>query len=104
MRKNYFALLLSFFLLPFALNAQNTDNTPLATRLKNHVAVLASDSLEGRGLGTEGKILAPLQLHSTPFHSVKATPNHSLKQAYPEADDARPAAVGKLFSDSILSL
>ena len=30
----------------------------LAGRLEKHVSVLASDSLEGRGLGTEGKIIA----------------------------------------------
>ena len=58
MRKNYFVLLLSLILLPFALKAQNPHNNSLSARLKNHVAVLASDSLEGRGLGTEGKILA----------------------------------------------
>jgi aminopeptidase YwaD len=58
MRKYYFELFLSFILLSFALKAQNPHNNSLATRLKNHVAFLASDSLEGRGLGTEGKILA----------------------------------------------
>ncbi len=37
-----------------ALLAQND----LSQRLKNHVTILASDSLEGRGLGTQGRIRA----------------------------------------------
>jgi aminopeptidase YwaD len=42
------------------LSAETGPNEPagLTGRLRNHVAILASDSLEGRGLGTEGKIKA----------------------------------------------
>ncbi len=37
--------------------AQSQENT-LSERLKQHVSILASDSLQGRGLGTDGKYLA----------------------------------------------
>ncbi len=40
------------------LKAQELDRFQLEHQLKQHVSFLASDSLEGRGLGTEGKILA----------------------------------------------
>lgn len=40
------------------LKAQELDRFQLEHLLKQHVSFLASDSLEGRGLGTEGKILA----------------------------------------------
>lgn len=55
---------LHFLLLPIALlflltstsiRAQFSEHIPLEEKLKQHVAILASDSLEGRGLGTRGK-------------------------------------------------
>lgn len=61
---------LFILLLHFPAEAQISENNPLAEspkipgdvsvagRLKSHVKFLASDSLEGRGLGTRGKILA----------------------------------------------
>ncbi len=58
MRKSFSALLFFLLVLPFLLEGQNHENTGLAGRLKNHVAILAADSLEGRGLGTDGKIIA----------------------------------------------
>ncbi len=38
--------------------AQEISESDLPEILKQHVAILASDSLEGRGLGTQGKIIA----------------------------------------------
>jgi aminopeptidase YwaD len=58
MKKALHAVLLSLLILPLSLKAQESDHAGLARRLKGHVAVLASDSLEGRGLGTKGKIIA----------------------------------------------
>ena len=58
MIKSLFTLLLSLCVLSFSLNAQGFESDPLAGRLKGHVSILASDSLEGRGLGTGGKIMA----------------------------------------------
>jgi aminopeptidase YwaD len=46
------------FLVSTALLAQDSAQGELAKRLEQHVAFLASDSLEGRGLGTDGKIIA----------------------------------------------
>lgn len=53
-------LILPFLALAFnvSLYAQTKENGELAERLKNHVALLSSDACEGRGLGTEGKLLA----------------------------------------------
>lgn len=42
----------------FTEHLNDSGNGSLAERLKDHVTVLASDSLEGRGLGTRGKVLA----------------------------------------------
>ena len=52
-----FLTLCAFAILP-AIAVNNADKGNLAKRLENHVALLASDSLEGRGLGTGGKIIA----------------------------------------------
>lgn len=53
-------LLLLFWLLCFspAASMAQMSEPSLADRLQKHVAILSSDSLEGRGLGTAGKILA----------------------------------------------
>ena len=53
-----FATFMFAFLLALRLIAQEQDTAELIKRLELHVAFLASDSLEGRGLGTEGKLLA----------------------------------------------
>lgn len=42
----------------FAGQLNDYGDRSLAERLKDHVTVLASDSLEGRGLGTRGKVIA----------------------------------------------
>ena len=52
-----FKIFLVVLLQGHIIKAQSHDDI-LAGRLKDHVSVLASDSLEGRGLGTEGKVLA----------------------------------------------
>ncbi len=74
-RKAYFCLRLSIIIpmqkaviVPFlvlvllfsclAIPLQSQDLTVIADQLRKHVSILASDSLEGRGLGTDGKILA----------------------------------------------
>lgn len=54
----YRTLLLAIFLFSLNLMAQVGSQTELAQRLEKHVSFLASDSLEGRGLGTDGTILA----------------------------------------------
>jgi aminopeptidase YwaD len=53
-----FATLMFAFLLALRLLSQESGGPDLIHRLEQHVAFLASDSLEGRGLGTEGKLLA----------------------------------------------
>ena len=63
MRRNYSTLYIAAVFLVFSTFTETAtgngiDSLPLEERLKSHVAFLASDSLEGRGLGTEGKILA----------------------------------------------
>ncbi len=45
-------------LLSVSLHARDQGGETLALRLQNHVAVLSADSMEGRGLGTAGKIRA----------------------------------------------
>ncbi|TVR42638.1 MAG: M20/M25/M40 family metallo-hydrolase [Bacteroidia bacterium] len=58
MRKRlHLPLLLICMLFVFQSKANNNEDH-LAERLKKHVSVLASDTLEGRGLGTKGKIRA----------------------------------------------
>ena len=58
MRKRlHLPLLLICLLIVFQSKANNNEDR-LAERLKKHVSVLASDTLEGRGLGTKGKIRA----------------------------------------------
>ena len=54
MNKQTLLLFLSFFVAVFSINAQEN----LQQRLERHVHILASDSLEGRGLGTEGRLRA----------------------------------------------
>ncbi len=56
--KNLPALLFLLLTVPLSLKAFQNDTNSLSDKLKKHVAVLAADSMEGRGLGTEGKILA----------------------------------------------
>lgn len=51
-------ILILLWVLPFVSRTQNKTDKDLMHRLKTHVSVLASDSLEGRGLGTHGKKLA----------------------------------------------
>jgi aminopeptidase YwaD len=58
MKKMISPVLLFCILSSSGLNAQYFDQEGLSGRLRKHVAILASDSLEGRGLGTEGKIMA----------------------------------------------
>ena len=58
MKMKFFGLLAIIFLMSLSLKAQEGRQTELSEKLKQHVAILASDSLEGRGLGTEGRILA----------------------------------------------
>lgn len=55
--KRYTTLLFAL-LLALRLISQEHDRAELIKRLELHVSFLASDSLEGRGLGTEGKLLA----------------------------------------------
>ncbi|MCC5930696.1 MAG: M20/M25/M40 family metallo-hydrolase [Cyclobacteriaceae bacterium] len=49
---------LLLFLVYIPAKSQVTQQLPPAERLQQHVAILASDSLEGRGLGTQGKTKA----------------------------------------------
>jgi aminopeptidase YwaD len=58
MKKLFYALIIAGLFLPAILQSQNIEKSALESLLEIHVAVLASDSLEGRGLGTEGKIKA----------------------------------------------
>jgi hypothetical protein len=58
MKMKFLGLLAIAFLMSLGLKAQDGRQTDLMEKLKHHVAILASDSLEGRGLGTEGRILA----------------------------------------------
>lgn len=58
MRELLCLILLCAVLPVFPSKAQDAGNARLPGRLKEHVATLASDSLEGRGLGTEGKVMA----------------------------------------------
>jgi aminopeptidase YwaD len=51
----YFFTVLFAFCISLHLISQDAD---LAQRLEKHVSFLASDSLQGRGLGTDGKIIA----------------------------------------------
>ncbi|MFP4366524.1 MAG: M20/M25/M40 family metallo-hydrolase, partial [Bacteroidales bacterium] len=57
----------------FAGQLNDYGNRSLAERLKDHVAVLASDSLEGRGLGTRGKVIAKNYIAGH-FHSFGLIP------------------------------
>ena len=54
----HFTTLIFAWILTLSLNAQVVQNEKLAAKFEQHVAVLSSDSMEGRGLGTAGKILA----------------------------------------------
>ena len=56
--KKSLPLLFLLLTLPLLLDASQNDTNSLAGILKNHVAIMSADSMEGRGLGTEGKILA----------------------------------------------
>jgi hypothetical protein len=58
MKMKFLGLLAIAFLMSLGLKAQEGRQTELSEKLKQHVKILASDSLEGRGLGTEGRILA----------------------------------------------
>jgi aminopeptidase YwaD len=58
MKNQLFALLLVLVFLPGTSHAQDTVQSSPAQRLQTHVSILAADSLEGRGLGTQGKIMA----------------------------------------------
>jgi aminopeptidase YwaD len=58
MRKLLFVFLVTFAAGILPVEALKPGPDMLPARLRDHVAVLASDSLEGRGLGTEGKLLA----------------------------------------------
>lgn len=53
----YSILLLFLFILAGWLPAHSQESV-LSERLKKHVSILASDSMQGRGLGTDGKYLA----------------------------------------------
>jgi aminopeptidase YwaD len=52
------ATLLLALLLALHSLSQEQDRAELIKKLQQHVTLLASDSLEGRGLGTEGKLIA----------------------------------------------
>ncbi len=56
--KTLLLLLIAFIAATQSLKAGQNDLASLSGKLKKHVAVLTADSMEGRGLGTEGKILA----------------------------------------------
>jgi len=56
MKSRCIAFLLIFFISWHA--AAGSNNNDLAVKLKEHVGILASDSLQGRGLGTRGSDLA----------------------------------------------
>jgi hypothetical protein len=58
MKKQIIFLLLSWSFLSGFLPAQNIATDSPAQRLQTHLSILAADSLEGRGLGTQGKIMA----------------------------------------------
>jgi len=58
MKTKFLGLLAIIFLMSLGLKAQEGRQTELSEKLKLHVAILASDSLEGRGLGTAGRIIA----------------------------------------------
>jgi hypothetical protein len=58
MKMKFLGLLAITFLMSLSLNAQDGRQTDLSEKLKQHVKILASDSLEGRGLGTDGRIIA----------------------------------------------
>lgn len=58
MQKDVIVLFLVLLFFSHAIPAQSQDLTGIGEQLKKHASVLASDSLEGRGLGTEGKVLA----------------------------------------------
>ncbi len=58
MKIKLLGLLAITFLVSLSLMAQDEKQVELSKTLKQHVAYLSSDSLEGRGLGTDGKILA----------------------------------------------
>lgn len=58
MRYSTAILVICLLLLSLSSGAQARENVFLSDHLKNHVSFFASDSLEGRGLGTRGKVLA----------------------------------------------
>jgi len=58
MKKINRLMLILSLLIPLLTAAQNNEPSSLVQSLKNHLAILASDSLEGRGLGTDGRIKA----------------------------------------------
>ncbi len=49
---------LTFVLFLFSFSTINAQQNELADKLLQHVSILAADSLQGRGLGTEGKMMA----------------------------------------------
>ncbi|MBE0640333.1 MAG: M28 family peptidase [Bacteroidales bacterium] len=58
MKKLLLVLMALVFLFPVNGKTQNDDPFLLVFRLKSHLSFLASDSLEGRSLGSHGKIMA----------------------------------------------
>jgi hypothetical protein len=61
------------FLLVLPLFSQELEQAELNEKLEKHVTLLASDSLEGRGLGTDGKVLAKNYI-SGQFHEIGLRP------------------------------
>lgn len=77
MRFKIIFIFISFFIVFSDLKTQDLDIFQLENLLKKHVSFLASDSLEGRGLGTNGKVLAKnyiadkfTQFGLLPFHET----------------------------------
>ncbi len=58
MNKSLFSVIVLLLSVTFSSFSQDAEREQLAGRLAGHVAILASDSMEGRGLGTRGKVLA----------------------------------------------
>jgi aminopeptidase YwaD len=68
-----FTSLMVALVLALQLFSQKYDQSELMKRLERHITVLASDSLEGRGLGTDGKVLAQNYI-SRQFRDIGLSP------------------------------
>lgn len=73
MKKRSISILVLCSIVTANLSAQSFSDQALSQQLREHVKILAADSMDGRGLGTEGKVLAKNYI-AAHFESVGLKP------------------------------